>query len=203
MNSPFNPLAIENLSKSIVTQILETEPTRLDQVPRFFGAGLYAIYYCGDYSAYQLLSRHNRGGGWNVPIYVGKAVPAGGRRGIEVVNHGTTQALTKRIGEHAGSVQAAINLDITQFSVRWLTVEDIWIPLGESAMLRKSQPLWNALVDGFGNHDPGRGRRAGVRSRWDTLHPGRPWAGNFPERPESASDIDQDVQEYLRQRLSS
>ena len=33
--------------------------------------------------------------------------------------------------------------------------------------------LWNSLVDGFGNHDPGAGRYKGLRPRWDVLHPGR------------------------------
>jgi hypothetical protein len=94
-----------------------------------------------------------------------------------------------------------MNLDIADFSVRWLVVEDIWIPLGESALIRRYRPVWNALVDGFGNHDPGAGRIAGIRSRWDTLHSGRPWSEKFPERPETAADIEQDVREYLRSRL--
>ncbi|GAC69556.1 Eco29kI family restriction endonuclease [Gordonia soli] len=62
-------------------------------------------------------------------------------------------------------------------------------------------PVWNALVDGFGNHDPGRGRRAGRRSLWDTLHPGRPWAEQFPPSTKTAEDIELDAAEYLRQRL--
>lgn len=37
-------------------------------------------------------------------------------------------------------------------------------------------PLWNTVVDGFGNHDPGADRYNQARSEWDALHPGRPWA---------------------------
>ncbi|MBN1485361.1 MAG: Eco29kI family restriction endonuclease [Chloroflexia bacterium] len=37
-------------------------------------------------------------------------------------------------------------------------------------------PLWNSGLDGFGNHDPGRGRYNQAKSEWDVLHPGRPWA---------------------------
>ena len=135
-----------------------------------------------------------------MPLYVGKAVPSGGRRGLDVAAHTSTRALSGRLSEHAGSVRAADNLDIADFTARWLVVEDILIPLGESALIRRYRPVWNAIVDCFGNHDPGRGRVAGVRPRWDTLHPGRPWAGKYPERDETAEDIAQDVREYLRSR---
>jgi len=30
--------------------------------------------------------------------------------------------------------------------------------------------VWNVVIDGFGNHDPGAGRYNGERTRWDTLH---------------------------------
>jgi hypothetical protein len=44
------------------------------------------------------------------------------------------------------------------------------------------------FVDGFGNHDPGRGRRDMKRPRWDILHPGRNWAERL--RPsETAEEI--------------
>lgn len=200
MTDPYNPLAMENLARSIVTRMTETDPVPLDNVPRFAGAGVYAIYYRGSFPAYQLLSLAS-GDEFAVPIYVGKAVPRGGRRGLEVLAHTSTRALADRIREHANSVRAANNLDIAHFTVRWLVVEDIWIPLGESALIREHRPVWNALVDGFGNHDPGNGRINGVRSRWDTLHPGRAWAQKFPARDELSADIEQDVTEYFRSRL--
>jgi hypothetical protein len=31
----------------------------------------------------------------------------------------------------------------------------------------------DAAVDGFGNHDPGKGRYKQARSDWDVIHPGR------------------------------
>ncbi|UJP09534.1 Eco29kI family restriction endonuclease [Microbacterium sp. KUDC0406] len=200
MTDPYNPLAMESLAHSIVTRMLETDPTPLDNVPRFTGAGVYAIYYRGQHSAYSLLRDANQDR-FSVPIYVGKAVPKGGRRGIDVAASTVTRALADRIREHGNSIRAASNLDIADFTVRWLVVEDIWIPLGESALIREHRPVWNALVDGFGNHDPGRGRINGVRSRWDTLHSGRAWARNYPARSESISGIEQDVAEYLRSRL--
>lgn len=200
MTEPYNPLAMENLAHSIVTRMMETDPTPLDAVPRFSGAGVYAIYYRGDFPAYDALTQQNLDA-WLMPIYVGKAVPRGGRRGLDVTAHTETRALADRIRQHANSIRAAANLDIADFVVRWLVVDEIWIPLGESALIREHRPLWNALVDGFGNHDPGKGRINGVRSRWDTIHPGRVWAGKYPEREENSSAIEQDLIEYLRSRL--
>lgn len=200
MTEPFNPLDVGNLAHSIVTRMMETDPAPLDKVHRFTGAGLYAIYYAGDFPAYEDLSKRNKAGD-NIPIYVGKAVPQGGRRGVDVVHHTRTRALSDRIRQHAASVRAASNLRIEDFSARWIVVDDIWIPLGESALIRQYRPVWNTIVDGFGNHDPGAGRRRGVRSRWDTFHPGRPWVDYFPERSETPVDIAQEVTEYLRSRL--
>jgi hypothetical protein len=53
MTEAFNPLAMNNLAHSIVTRMLETDPTPLDAVPRFVGAGLYAIYYYGSFRPIQ------------------------------------------------------------------------------------------------------------------------------------------------------
>lgn len=200
MSEPFNPLDISSLAHSIVTRMEEREPTPLSKISRFVGAGLYAIYYTGQHAAYALLADRNSDDRFEEPIYVGKAVPAGSRRGLEAPSQ-TTRVLFRRLGEHVTSIGAVANLNIEDFWARWVVLEDIWIPLGESAMLRRYRPVWNAIVDGFGNHDPGAGRRAGKRSRWDTLHPGRRWSGLFPARDETATQIEQDVTEYLRSRL--
>ncbi len=200
MSDPFNPLDMGNLGTSIANRLLSSEPTPLGAVPAFNGAGIYAIYYNGTtMPCYEMLLTATLNGA-QIPIYVGKAVPAGGRRGIEV-EHGTkSRALSRRLGEHAKSVEAASNLKTGQFTCRWLVVEPIWIPLGESVIISRFTPVWNGLVDGFGNHDPGAGRRQGMRSRWDTLHPGRTFAPLFPERAETADQIAGDVEQYLAQR---
>jgi hypothetical protein len=78
-----------------------------------------------------------------------------------------------------------------------MIVDDIWIPLGESLLIAKFDPLWNKLIDGFGNHDPGKGRHAGLRPRWDVLHPGRPWAERCQPRDETAEQIIREARDYL------
>ncbi|MFT4189750.1 MAG: Eco29kI family restriction endonuclease [Aeromicrobium sp.] len=195
----FNPLDMENLARSIANKLLETPAVKSADIGDFRGAGVYAIYYRGSFPAYAPLADE---AAHDVAIYVGKAVPGGARKGIAVDVTERTKALRDRLREHAKSIGQAENLDIEDFRFRYLVVEPIWIPLGESAMIQHSQPVWNTLVEGFGNHDPGKGRRAGAKSRWDTLHQGRPWAVNFPDRHETASRIADEALEYLRSRLA-
>ncbi len=204
---PFNPLDMHNLGLSITTAMLGTDPTPLGAVPKFQGAGLYAIYYTGQFPAYRMIAECNTENKFEQPIYVGKAIPKGGRKGSIIVAdpekpaRGT--ALSSRLNEHARSVEKATNLDITDFWCRWLVVEPIWIPLGENVLIGRTAPVWNRIVDGFGNHDPGAGRHAGEVSRWDVLHPGRAWVDKLkPRRDTDTTDhIQADIIEYLRSRL--
>ncbi|MDP7727620.1 Eco29kI family restriction endonuclease [Mycobacterium sp. TY813] len=202
MTDSFNPLDMENLGLSVGTALLTSEVHPLGDVPSFRGAGVYAIYYHGPLPYYSALVTATVGGEVpvEVPIYVGKAVPEGARTGVSITEGSRTRKLSQRLNKHAESVRAAENLDIADFTCRWLVVEPIWIPLGESVTIARFAPVWNVIVPGFGNHDPGAGRRQGLRTRWDTLHPGRAFAPLFPERPETAEDIAADVAEYLAQR---
>ncbi|OUC79484.1 Eco29kI family restriction endonuclease [Gordonia lacunae] len=207
MSTPFNPLDHYNLARAVASQIEESELLPLDVAATYVrsntfpGAGVYAIYYDGDFEPYSRLAAANADGP-KYPIYVGQAIPEGGRMGL---NDGgvETKALSKRLREHRTSIIQAENLDIAHFQMRWLIVEDIWITLGESAMIRRYRPVWNAVVDGFGNHNPGSKRVEGLRSQWDTIHPGRSWAHKFPARPSGADLlIAQDARQYLDTRLS-
>ncbi|MEX2580266.1 MAG: Eco29kI family restriction endonuclease [Verrucomicrobiales bacterium] len=172
---PFNPLDKRNLGKSVVEALLESPALPLSNVPSFRGAGVYAIYYTGDFEPYRPLAVLNRDGPVH-PIYVGKAIPKGGRTGAASIATGSTRALSARLLEHKASVACVPGLAIGDFTYRRLVVDDIWISLAEALVIEKFTPLWNKVVDGFGNHDPGAGRYGGRRPLWDELHPGRPWA---------------------------
>lgn len=211
----YNPLDMESIASSIGNALLATDPVPLGSLSgsHFLGAGIYAIYYTGDFPTYELIAKANRDGAWDQPIYVGKAIPEGGRKGkkseegdptlvAELSKPDRTTALSARLREHAGSIAAATNLDLADFYCRWLVVERIWIPLGESLLINVYRPVWNRLVDGFGNHDPGRGRYAGEQTRWDVLHPGRAWSERLVVRGETQQAIADDAAEYLRQRLA-
>lgn len=196
---PFNPLDKKNLGASVAEAMLNSNAHSLENLKSFVGAGVYAIYYSGSFSAYRPIAERNKDKEKpQVPIYVGKAIPAGGRKGASLTGEVTSKALFNRLKEHAESIEAAENLSVKDFTCRYLVVDDIWIPLGEALLIAKFSPLWNHYLDGFGNHDPGRGRYEGLRPRWDVLHPGRSWALKCKERDETSKDIERDVATHLR-----
>lgn len=147
----------------------------------FQGVGVYTLHYIGLFSAYADL-------GEDTPIYVGKADPPGRRQGRSSATTRTT-ALYRRLSHHAESIQLASNLILTDFRCRWLVLDPVWIGLTEQVLINEYRPIWNVVVDGFGNNDPGRGRWNQRRSQWDTLHPGREWAFNLRDREETAEEV--------------
>lgn len=199
---PCNPLHKTNLGASVADALLGRKPRKLHGLKRFDGAGIYALYYQGMYAPYRRLAALNQGDDPQAPIYIGKAIPEGGRKGGGSTDSGLTRALHKRLKEHAESIQSTTNLDVDDFVCRYLTVDDIWIPLGESLLIAKFSPLWNLTIDGFGNHDPGKGRYNGLAPRWDVLHPGRAWASRCQARSESADQIADEVEARLAQEPS-
>ena len=171
MTTLYDPLNYDNLAKSIVRALLDRSPEPLAPDP-FPGPGVYAIYYRGGLE-YAPVAKGDS------PIYVGKAVPPGSRTGRSDSDLLKDRALHRRLREHAKSVTQAENLSIDRTYCRFLTLMPVWITLAERFLLDHYQPVWNTVLDGFGNHDPGRGRRGSARSRWDIVHPGRPWAAHL------------------------
>ncbi|MGL1664069.1 Eco29kI family restriction endonuclease, partial [Vibrio parahaemolyticus] len=67
---------------------------------------------------------------------VGKAIPAGGRIGA-TGNNEIGQELFRRLGEHAESIKAATNLEITDFTCQYLVVEHLLIALAEHTLINQ------------------------------------------------------------------
>jgi len=170
---PYDPLEYDNLARSVVDALLNEAENPLPPAEPFEGSGVYAIYYQGDFTGYAPLVESER----LPPIYVGKAVPSGARKGGTQAASG--RALYQRLKQHSRSIQQAENLQLAQFTCRYLVVMPVWIGLAERFLIGHHQPIWNVAIDGFGNHDPGAGRRAMRRPLWDILHPGRPWAAKL------------------------
>lgn len=195
--APYNPLDKKNLGSSVAEALLGRKPHPLGSLASFHGAGLYAIYYRGPFPAYTKLAEQNQKDDLFAPIYVGKAIPSGGRKGTIGPEGAKSKALAGRLREHTESIRATSNLKVEDFLCRYLVVDDIWIPLGESLLISKFAPIWNTLIDGFGNHDPGSGRYKGMRPKWDVLHPGRPWAERCQPRSETAAQIEREIKAHL------
>ncbi len=145
------------------------EPLPMNNFGPFSGAGIYLIYYCGEFEAYAPLSIANAEA-FVTPIYVGKAIPEGGRIGGFTDRSETSDALYSRLRKHARKIQST-GLNIDHFFFRYLALDDVFIPLGENVIIDKYRPLWNVAVSGFGNNPIGSGRMNQRPSRWDVLHP--------------------------------
>ncbi len=154
----YNPLSVEELGRNAVRRLMEYPATQLPPAVSFTGAGVYTIHYRGDYQPYAGLPDEES-------IYVGKA-EIRGRRQVRAGKARPSADLHKRLSEHAASIEAAHNLHLGDFRCRWLILDSIWIGLTEQVLIAAHRPLWNSVVDGFDNHDPGGGRgnaRIGTR----------------------------------------
>ncbi len=195
---PFNPLSKGQLARSVADALLATQIRVLPPSEKFAGAGVYAIYYAGTLPIYRPLIARNNASEIPAPIYVGKAIPSGGRKGGMDFEAAIGNSLLNRLSEHADSIVKASNLEVSDFQCRYLVVDDIWIPLAESMLIDRFQPLWNLEVDGFGNHDPGSGRYQQKRSPWDVLHPGREWAERLQPCAKSRQEIESRITAFFQ-----
>lgn len=193
---PFNPLEKRVLGASIAQVLLTTPVYPLGTAYPLRGPGVYAIYYTGDFEPYAPLTQQNSGGRFVWPIYVGQALPSGGRRGIETADD--DPALRDRLNKHRRSIAAATaDFKVEDFHYRALVMDDAFIRLAETSLLALYKPIWNNYVDGFGNNAPGSGREASKRSRWDTLHGGRTQAVVHGDRGETRDQLIAEIKQEL------
>lgn len=187
----YNPLDYANLTRNCVIELMRRGPFKLPLRDQFGGAGVYALFYTGSSKSYNKVKSEDAS--W--PVYVGKAVPPGGRKGGGGLH---SRALYSRIGQHTASIEAASNLRIEDFVCRYLVVTPLWIIMAERFLIEHYRPIWNVCIEGFGNHDPGAGRHQGEVTWWDVLHPGRPWATKLRQ-----TRTIMDGEERLRKFLAS
>ena len=187
----YNPLDYSNLTKNCVQELMNRGPYSLELPEPFTGSGVYALFYTGNLALYRPI--RSLDATW--PIYVGKAVPPGARKGAKF--SAPSRALFQRLREHRESIEAAENLSLDDFVCRYLAVTPLWITMAERFLIENFQPVWNVCIEGFGLHDPGSGRYQGQRSWWDVLHPGRPWAKRLKET-RTRAEADKRVREFLR-----
>lgn len=201
--TPFNPLGKKNLGESVAKEMLNQPIHQLPPEESFSGAGIYAIYYVGNFPVYKIVSdkNKNKDNPFSSPIYVGKAVPEGARKGGFGLDIPPGTVLYKRLREHAKSIEQAKNLSVDDFHCRYLVVDDIWIPLAESLLIEMFSTIWNKIVDGFGIHDPGSGRHQQQKSAWDVLHPGRAFAGRLTKNIKSEVQIIASIQRFYSDNM--
>lgn len=189
---PSNP----NVVGRVVGITMIAQPRKsLKNVEAFYGSGVYALYYNGNFSAYQGIS------GREHPIYVGKADPADPASKTAM---GQGDRLSRRLNDHRKNIEkASENISIDDFEYRALVVQTGWQTSAEDYLIHLFKPIWNLEVGicyGFGKHGDNPQTRANLRSPWDTLHPGREWAHRDPNMKDArpASRIKSDIMEHLK-----
>ena len=167
---------------------------------KFTGTGVYALYYTGKNAFYARYAELNRLA-YSHPIYVGKAVPKGWRQSRNSDNpDNQSLELFSRLREHGRNIEAGDGIKVNEFSCRFIIFEkggSDMISTIEAALIKLNRPLWNSIVDGFGNHTPGAGRLEQAKSDWDVIHPGRAWA----EKCKGVAKNKESIIKYIEQHF--
>ena len=170
--SVFDPSNPALVGRFIALTMIAQDRVPLSTLEKFYGAGVYAIYYVGPFATYRAISKKEH------PIYVGKADPTDDKA-TNAMQQGTK--LWARLNEHKKSISKAPSLDLNDFECRFLVVASGWQKAAEEYLIRLFRPIWNNeinLVFGIGKHGDAAETRGNKRSPWDTLHPGRAWAAD-------------------------
>ena len=132
---PSNP----NVAGRIVGITMIAQARRpLASVERFYGSGVYAIYYNGGFVAYKAISKKEH------PIYVGKADPAdpSSKTAME-----QGDKLSGRLNEHRKNIaKAETTLRLEDFEYRALVVQTGWQSAAENYLIELFKPIWNNEV---------------------------------------------------------
>ncbi|MGB6667387.1 MAG: Eco29kI family restriction endonuclease [Candidatus Acidiferrum sp.] len=166
----------------------------LANVERFYGSGVYAIYYNGKFPAYKAITTREH------PVYVGKADPAD-QAAKTAMEQG--DRLSNRLNDHRKNIaKATTTLRLEDFEYRAIVVQTGWQTSAEDYLIHLFKPIWNSEVGicyGFGKHGDDPGTRANLRSPWDTLHPGRDWAHRDPKMKDAKpeKEIVKEISQHL------
>lgn len=188
---PSNP----DIAGRIVGIAMIAQPRKpLETVEKFYGSGVYALYYKGGFKAYRGITKKEH------PIYVGKADPAhpSAKTAVEQGDR-----LANRLNDHRKNIaKAESTLRVEDFEYRALVVQTGYQTAAEDYLIPLFKPIWNNETDicyGLGKHGDDPGTRANLRSPWDTLHPGRDWAHRDPKMKDARPQerIVQDIADHL------
>lgn len=158
----YNPADLANLVRYCVEELMKRPCYDLPLPAPFDGAGIYALFYHGDFPDYQCPAI--RSADFSRPIYVGRA---------RQTKTAGLRPLFNRLRDHSNSISEAENLSLNDFKCRFLVLHPLWVSTVEDLLIAHYQSLWNTVVTGFGVHDPGGKRHTGDIPQWDVLHPGR------------------------------
>lgn len=178
-SSLFDPADPDTAGRLVVLALLAQPRVPLDLIARTYGAGVYAIYYCGNHPFYSSISRTE------TPIYVGKADPKeshartareqGDRLYGRLKDH---RKIIRQAESYGMERHASHPLKISDFECRRLVTVTNAQLVAEKHLINLFRPVWNSDVDvcwGISKHGDREGR-SNTRSPWYVVHPIEYWA---------------------------
>jgi hypothetical protein len=155
----FDPSSPNVVGRIVGITMIAQARKPLANVERFYGSGVYAIYYNGNFPAYSAISKKEH------PIYVGKADPA---KATSTTAMEQGEKISDRLNEHRKNIaKATTTLQIKDFEYRALVVQSGWQGAAESYLIDLFKPIWNKeekICYGFGKHGDAPETRANRRS---------------------------------------
>lgn len=195
-DSIFDPTDPNTAGRVVALTLVAQQRHSLAHIPDFYGAGVYAVYYKGDFAPYAMLKDNDH------PIYVGKADPDN-PAAKDAIKQGTR--LSSRLREHAKSIRKArTTLNIEDFECRFLIVQTGFQKSAEDYLINFFKPIWNSetkICFGLGKHGDSADTRGNKRSPWDTLHPGRAWADSTMENQKVPELIFKQINSHLAEHV--
>lgn len=185
----FDPAEPSLIGNFVALALMAQDRKPLGTLKRFYGAGVYAIYYRGDAELYAPIA------GTETPIYVGKADPQGNAK--TPIDQGTR--LSSRLDEHRRNIEKVAGIEIGDFDFRALAVQSGYQAAAENHLIRMFWPIWNNetnILFGIGKHGDSSETRANNKSPFDIVHPGRKWAERNPES-QTAEEIGAKVRRHF------
>lgn len=198
----FDPADPDTAGRLVALALIAQERVPLGRVPRTYGSGVYAIYYCGDHPLYAPIA------GTETPIYVGKADPdnpnartpreQGPRLFGRLKDH---RRMIEIVGDYAEKNGLPHPLRIDDFLARRLVCATNAQLVAERHLIAMFRPIWNNEIGicwGISKHGDAATTRSNKRSPWDVMHPGRAWAmAESLDSKASPEDIERRIAEHF------
>ena len=132
--------------------------------PRFTGSGVYAIYCTAKRGIYERYGNKVNRMGYNVPIYVGKAVPKGWRE--ENPEAFCSLPIKNQILFWQGEIEKTIGVSANDFHCRISQIDEQSLTLIDGmydTLIDAFHPVWNAVFCSCINKND-------VALRWKMIH---------------------------------
>jgi len=147
------------------------------------GEGVFALYYTGEYPLYKGYKDANTSK-LNAPIYISKGAN-----------------IDEKIKEQYRNIAKVSNLNPEDFYTKVMPLSTDLPSITEeveATLVDQYQPLWNTCLEGFGSHNPGRGRAKQAPSDWDVIHPGREWVSKLSGKANDRRKLGRKVQKHMK-----